>query len=239
MKKLLVAIAVIAVLFTSCNSGITSELGKETTVLPNGYVLSSEEEASLLEFAKSKGYVDNNGRAVKDEFSDDEIDEMIQALKDEYGELAENYYGEIKLTSQEDLNSRKAGSVIKHCYSKIVSIPLSSNYSNYQGIIYIDDLTCVWGLWWCRYKNIEVSVEVKLDGTTTWLGLECDSISWTYTDPVTTKTGTSTNSSYFIIGKSNAYYGWLPEMCATITAVIKDDWIKNNSTTVTLNIITE
>lgn len=237
MKKLLGAIAVIAVIFTSCNSGIITESENKGTVLPNGYVLSVEEEESLLSFAKSNGYLDNMGRAVKEDYSDDEIEEMIQSLKDEYGDLAENYYGELTVSSLDD--SRKAGSVIKHCYTYSKSIPLSSDYSNYDGRFELEDIKCDWGLWWCKFKNMGVRATVKLQGTTTWLGLECDSISWTYTDPVTTKSGSSTKTSYALIGNSNAYYGWLPEMNATITAVIKDDWVKNKSVTLTLNIITE
>lgn len=106
-----------SILFFSCKDSFINSSDSDSYILPNGYKLSVDEQILLKDFAVSKGFLDESGRAIESTCSDENIQNMINSLIEEFGESAYNYFGEIEVSDQpyETDSSRKAGSIFKGC----------------------------------------------------------------------------------------------------------------------------
>lgn len=223
---------ILSISFISCNTSFTNHLDSSSYVLPNGYKLSEDEQSSLKQFAISKGFLDESGRAIESMCSDENIQEMIDSLIDEFGDAAYNYFGEFEVAEQpeETDSSRKAGSIFKGMETLTAELKLSDEYAKqYDAFFKIYNYKVSWGLWWYKYKNINGYVYGRTKYTTNTFGLICTSIQWNYTDSVTDKKGNESDTCYCYVGASKTKYGWLPEMNANLTATITHPWMTTSS----------
>lgn len=243
MKKnvLLCIVIFSSILFFSCKDSFINSSDSDAYILPNGYKLSVDEQILLKDFAVSKGFLDESGRAIESTCSDENIQNMINSLIEEFGESAYNYFGEIEVSDQpyETDSSRKAGSIFKGVHPVEAKLILSDEYAKqYDAFFKATDYKVSWGLWWFKYKNVHGLTYGRIKYTTHSFGLTCTSIQWNYQDSVTNKEGNAQNTSSFSMGSSKTKYGWLPEMSANITATVSHPWIAG-SQTVTAKIVCE
>ncbi len=152
-------ILLLAVL-TSCD-----QIAKENTcrLLPNGYELSQYEENALFAFAMEKGYIAPTSRSFDDYIASENQpspDEMIAAMKEKFGDIAENYYWEEDLTNQcevsvnDEIVSSPAFTSRGGYVRESVNIALKEKYNKYEAE-FIYELHSHAGLWWVYIDFIE------------------------------------------------------------------------------------